>query len=325
MAFFTHLWRILNNESGQLTNTLLNLETESRRLFESPFQRGPTEQELAGIETLRLQADPTRRLAAARTRFEDVEGPGIDAALVAAGLGRSGAIGEARAQGIAALTLPIEQQVAQAQNVLGQQQLQLGGNLQGRGFAELERRRAILGQLQQLRIAQANLNARGGRRDIRAVTSAGRSIFPGGVPSSGAAFRTARAQEQGGSRAANALQVSPVGALPPSPRAPTATPFADIRGAQGQIRRAPTGQLTITNQQPVGPLGPGGSGEQPVPGTLGFGGINPTIDPFSPGFLLNPNEILGRGTGFAGFNPDPRRVTRRPLPGIGFLQPTPIF
>jgi len=317
LSFFTHLWRILNNESGQLTSALLNLETESRRLFESPFRAGPTEQELAGIETLRLQADPTRRLAAARTRFGDVEGPGIDAALVAAGLGRSGAIGEARAQGIAALTLPIESQVAEAQGQLGEAQLGLGSRVSARGFSELERRRVILAQLQQLRTAQATVNA-----SIAPTTS--RGLRPGGIFDESRRASGAARASQTASRGAGFIGRTPptqakpdVGELPPvsgGTRAPTslnidrlAEAFQGIRGSFNA--RQPAGPATL------GPLGPGGTGDQPAPGTLGFGGINPTIDPFSPGFLVDP-AILERSSGsrdFSGFNPDPRRVTRRPI------------
>lgn len=149
----------------------LNIETELARLFNSPFDvpTGPTEEELAGIETLRGAADPTARLERGRERFEEFAAPGILSSLTAAGFGRSGAVGESLAKAFASqVSNPIEQQVAQAINILGQQQLSLGSRVAtrktGKETSLLNRAIGILGQLQSLRVAQANIDSQGGRR-----------------------------------------------------------------------------------------------------------------------------------------------------------------
>ncbi len=168
----------------------LNIETELAKLFNSPFDvpTGPTEQELSGIATLQSAADPTARLERGRERFESSAAPGIMSALTAAGFGRSGAVGESLANAFASqVSNPIEQQVAQALNILGQQQLSLGNRVAqrktGKETSLVNRAIRILGQLQSLRTAQAGVNQRtsgGGGGGFRRGGGTSFSAFPRG-------------------------------------------------------------------------------------------------------------------------------------------------
>src|SRR5262245_55584959 len=70
--------------------------------------------------TTQAAINPTAQLAAANNYLARIAGPQIRNSLTAAGLGRSGSIGEAMANAGAEMALPITQQASQQQFALNQ-------------------------------------------------------------------------------------------------------------------------------------------------------------------------------------------------------------
>ncbi len=102
-------------ELGFLAN-IKNLANEPRV--------SPLEQK--GVDALLAAMDPTQRLAEAKSAFDTVGVPQIINQLTAAGMGRSGAIGESLAKGATDYTLPILADVNNARLVGGNQLLNYG-------------------------------------------------------------------------------------------------------------------------------------------------------------------------------------------------------
>ena len=91
-----------------------------------------------GLRALQDAADPTSRLKAAQEAYSTISAPSLVNYASAAGQGRSGGMLEALNQNaINTYTLPILNQVAQAQGQLGQSAIGLGGTLENRGFSRM--------------------------------------------------------------------------------------------------------------------------------------------------------------------------------------------
>ena len=107
-----------------------------QNLASQPNLVQPTEE--FGLRTLQEAADPSSRLKAAQSAYETISAPTLINTASAAGQGRSGGMLEAlNENAINTYTLPILQQVAQAQGQLGQSALGLGPILEQRGFQRM--------------------------------------------------------------------------------------------------------------------------------------------------------------------------------------------